>query len=90
MKFSTDHTFREKYLARNRVWATTNKEKFSASKKRYKKRGLEQCSDVYLRERLSRGTALSAKQIPIELVEVKRMQVVIERTLKEVKDEKRC
>lgn len=48
------------------------------------KKAVDSLSDTYIRHTLIKGTALKRKDIPQELVELKRIELAIKRTVKEM------
>lgn len=89
--------------ARCREYQLKNKEKIRAKAKQSRlidtdkyneTRRIQKCgyraqlSDVYIKQTLIKRTALKASQIPSELIELKRLEILITRKAKEIEDEK--
>lgn len=64
-----------------RLFRATNE--YRAYESARKKRGIASLSDRYIRAKLTQGTALKAADIPRELIEVKREQLLLTRALNE-------
>ena len=61
-------------------WKAENKTKYYEYHAKYR----ENLADGYVAGRIIQGTILKAKDIPIELIEAKRMQIMIHRKIKEM------
>lgn len=68
---------------RRRGWRGRGYEKYIADKKTKEKNQIDTISDSYIRHLLAKNTCLSRSQIPSELVELKRLQILITRKTNE-------
>jgi hypothetical protein len=73
---------KEKHKELCRKWAVDNRERMREILRRSSAKGREACSDTYVKGRLIKGSFLTFADIPQELVEVKRLQLLIKRELK--------
>ena len=78
-----------KWKAIRKLYKASNPEKYKAirklhQKRRYK-RGVQELRTFYIKDRLCKGTSLKPKDIPVELVELKRKHLKIHRQLKIIK-----
>ena len=73
---------RREYEAKNkerrREYGAKNKERIAEQRREYKVK----LSDGYVRSLITQASALTARDIPIELVELKRIQLIIEREVR--------
>jgi len=91
---------RERNRKNTNTWRFTNKDKVNGKRKKrragnpkktieqrriYKKRSADELTDGYIRGTLTNDNSLSFKDIPIGLVELKRQQLILTRTIKEIK-----
>jgi post-segregation antitoxin (ccd killing protein) len=72
-----------------KAWRIENPEKRAAAKKRSHASRCKSMSDGYIKERLIKGTNLTAADIPKELIDVKREQLRILRELRKEDHEER-
>ena len=75
---------KEHLEAARKVWLLANHEHVKDVKKAYVKKQIDMVSDYYVRTKLRKGTALKSKDIPQELVEAKRLNILIKRKLNEI------
>lgn len=76
----------EKIKIYNKKYKYDNKEKIALSSLERSRRHRKNLQDCYIRAKLSKYSHLSCKDIPQELVELKRVQLQIRRHLKELKN----
>jgi hypothetical protein len=72
------------YVNKTPKYRETKKKKIQE----YKKKERENLDDRYIKETLMQNNNLKASDIPQEMIEVKRMQLMIRRQLKEMKNER--
>jgi hypothetical protein len=66
-------------------WKKEHKNRVAELNRQSTKRQIDKLTDSYVKGRLARGTQLSRSDVPAELVEIKRIQLEIQRKIKEMK-----
>jgi hypothetical protein len=79
---------REKINETERKYRAANKEQFAKKDAEYNKRKVKTLLDGYVVSKILKGTSLKSKDIQVSLIEAKRTQMLINRTLKEMKNAK--
>jgi len=69
---------KEKMTSKHKIYYENNKEKITSKRKIYR----ENLSDSYVKELLTGKSGLSCKDIQQELIEIKRVQILIKRHIK--------
>ena len=62
-------------------WQQDNPEAWKAYQRRYQKRRAENLGNAYVAERLTKGTNLTKQDIPHKLIELKRKQLILKRSI---------
>jgi hypothetical protein len=73
---------RDKLRARYKKYRKENSEKASARQKRFKSRAVRELDDVYVKQTLCARSSLRHEDIPQELVDLKRAQMLFRRQIK--------
>jgi hypothetical protein len=72
---------KEKRTVQHRIWASINKEKIRASQRKFDSKKRNAMNDRYIKGLLVARTSLSSYDIPDDLVEVKRIHLLIKREI---------
>ncbi len=60
-------------------WKINNREKYIEQKHKHRRRGRENLSNWYIKELLTKRTDLKAKDISLELIELKKLDLTLKR-----------
>lgn len=79
---------KEKCARRSKQWKIDNKEKVRIGSSKRRKRAQEELRVKYIKKLLTNKSSLGSSDIPAELIELKRQQILLRRKLKEMSNEK--
>lgn len=77
------HKYLPKLNAYKKEWREKNPDKYKLSVSKSTRRKVNQLKDCYIKDQLVKGTSLSYKDIPQEMVDLKRSLILIKRYKKE-------
>jgi hypothetical protein len=76
------HKFRDYLQEKNREWVARNREKWDDYHKNYRRKASDELTDVYIKTTLATTLGLSTSEITPKMIELKRKQIEIFRSLK--------
>ncbi len=76
---------KDKHLARNKAWLKANPEKAKEKNRIAALKHIRRLPDGYILNRITRGTTINKSDIPEEIIQLKRKQIMLKRELTPLK-----